>query len=271
MAFILVATAAALSLHAHAPTRFALRSGRALLVAPGEPFGTPPLPEALKALAAAAKDDVRGVVAVDAAVPLFPDSAYWIGAAFRQWLGSTDMIAVGRDPRTHSFDISTGFCRGAQAYDAGPATTPAMLEALLAPQTPYAGAVMVTASHLPREWNGLKLFSRELRRGLNKKEVKEVMALAVEMGAAGGVPDMSAQVPTLQGFMTPYLAKLRDTVRRAANDGDERRFLGRSARRSELLRGRRRGHGRRRRRANVAATNDDERGCGERSSSEHSE
>ena len=52
---------------------------------------------------------------------------------------------------------------------------------------------------------------------------------------------------------------------------DERRFLGRSACRSELLRGRRRGHGRRRRRANVAATNDDERGCGERSSSEHSE
>jgi phosphomannomutase len=60
------------------------------------------------------------------------------------------------------------FCRGAEACDAGAATTPAMLESLLGPFAAYAGSVFVTASHLPPEWNGLKLFSRQLGRGLNK-------------------------------------------------------------------------------------------------------
>jgi phosphomannomutase len=43
-----------------------------------------------------------------------------------------------------------------------------MLESLLGPFAAYAGSVFVTASHLPPEWNGLKLFSRQLGRGLNK-------------------------------------------------------------------------------------------------------
>ena len=40
---------------------------------------------------------------------------------------------------------------------------------------------MVTASHLPKEWNGLKLFSAKEQRGLNKKEVKEVLGLAADL------------------------------------------------------------------------------------------
>lgn len=123
---------------------------------------------ALRALSGAAKDDVRGIARPDAEVPILPACTYWIGAAFRSWLGSTDPIAVGRDPRVSSEDLSTAFCRGAEAYDAGPATTPAMLESLLGSSAVYAGSVFVTASHLPAEWNGLKLFSRQLGRGLNK-------------------------------------------------------------------------------------------------------
>ena len=123
---------------------------------------------ALRALSNAAKDDVRGIARPDAEAPILPACTYWIGAAFRKWLGSTDPIAVGRDPRLSSEDLSMAFCRGAEACDAGPATTPAMLESLLGPSAVYAGSVFVTASHLPPEWNGLKLFSRQLGRGLNK-------------------------------------------------------------------------------------------------------
>ena len=181
---------------------------------------------ALKALAAAAKDDIRGVTSASAEVPLQPDGAYWIGAAFRKWLGSNDDIAVGRDPRATSFDISTAFCRGGGACDAGPSTTPAMLESLLGPSAPFAGAAMVTASHLPAEYNGLKLFSRALGRGLNKREVAEVMSLAVEMGAGGTSPDEAAAVRKLDGFMTPYLEKLRAAVREAARDDGARPLEG---------------------------------------------
>ena len=102
---------------------------------------------ALRALADAAKDDVRGIARADADVPILPDSVYYIGAAFRSWLGSADPIAVGRDPRLSSQSLATAFCQGAQACDAGPATTPAMLESLLGPAATYAGSVMVTASH----------------------------------------------------------------------------------------------------------------------------
>lgn len=123
---------------------------------------------ALRALSNAAKDDVRGIARPDAEAPILPACTYWIGAAFRKWLGSTDPIAVGRDPRLSSEDLSMAFCRGAEACDAGAATTPAMLESLLGPSAVYAGSVFVTASHLPPEWNGLKLFSRQLGRGLNK-------------------------------------------------------------------------------------------------------
>ena len=120
---------------------------------------------ALAALAKTAKDDVRGIVSPDAEVPFLPESAFYIGAAFREWLGSSDPIAVGRDPRLSSPLILDAFCRGADAVDTGLATTPVMLESLLGPSAPYAGAAMVTASHLPTEWNGLKLFSRQLVRG----------------------------------------------------------------------------------------------------------
>ena len=56
-----------------------------------------------------------------------------------------------------------------------------MLESLLRGDSKACGACMVTASHLPKEWNGLKLFSAKEQRGLNKKEVKEVLGLAADL------------------------------------------------------------------------------------------
>ena len=183
-------------------------------------------------------DDVRGIVNPAAQNALLPESAYWIGVAFREWLGSsTDLIAVGSDPRSSSDAIATAFCQGARAEDVGLATTPAMLESLLQPTTPFVGAVMVTASHLPREWNGLKLFARPLGRGLNKKEVKQVMALAVERATSGSatIPSRAAVVGAhvaaagaparlpSPSFMAPYAEKLRETVRKAAIGSDNAR------------------------------------------------
>ena len=167
----------------------------------------------LKALAAAAKDDVRGIVDAGAPNAFLPDSAYWIGVAFRQWLGSSDRVAVGADPRLSSPEISVAFCRGAGACNVGAGTTPVMLESLLAPSSDIAGSVMVTASHLPAEWNGLKFFARSLGRGLNKKEVKEVMALAVELGEARPLLEPKA-VGGADGFMVPYVEKLKARPRR---------------------------------------------------------
>ena len=186
---------------------------------------------ALRALAAAAKDDVRGIATPDAAVPCLPECAHYIGAAFRRWLGSEDgAIVVGRDPRLSSAAIGAAACAGARGVDVGLSTTPAMLEALLVPDSEACGALMVTASHLPPEWNGLKLFSRALGRGLNQREVAEVMAAAVELAAAAewngrldeaADPSAAAAVEVVGGFLEPYVDKLRAAVRLAARDEGE--------------------------------------------------
>ena len=55
---------------------------------------------ALRALSNAAKDDVRGIARPDAEAPILPACTYWIGAAFRKWLGSTDPIAVSNSTQT---------------------------------------------------------------------------------------------------------------------------------------------------------------------------
>ena len=141
-----------------------------------------PPAQALRTLAKTSGDDVRGITSPEAENALLPESAYFVGLGFRAWLGDEQTpIFVGRDPRASSDSIGEAFCRGASALDAGPATTPAMLESLLRGDSKACGACMVTASHLPPEWNGLKLFSAKEQRGLNKKEVKEVLGLAADL------------------------------------------------------------------------------------------
>ena len=204
---------------------------------------TPPKPlDALRALTQAAGDDVRGVA--DAAaelsgrVALAPESVYWIGAGFRSWLGSDKPVAVGRAPRLTSEAIAESFVEGSRGVDAGAATTPAMLETLLG-DGDACGSVMVTASHLPPEYNGLKFFSKALGRGLNKREVKEVMAAAEAAAAAGARPD---EAPTAEDawraaagfsgrkeayrFMDPYVDKLRRTIIDVAGGGDAKPLAG---------------------------------------------
>ena len=219
-------SAAALQMHPSVTARLGgnARLSHVQLSAVDAPAST----SALRALAKAAKEDVRGIVQPDAEVPFMPESAAIIGAAFRKWLNSDDQIAVGRDPRLSSPEISAAVCRGAGAYDVGLGTTPVMLESLLDPSSSIAGSIMVTASHLPAQWNGLKLFSRKLARGLNKSEVAEVMAMAVEIGEAGSAAGAGNSVPTLDGFMESYTEKLRFAVREAAGDSSEQPLKGMS-------------------------------------------
>ena len=81
--------------------------------------------------------------------------------------------------------------------------------------------MMVTASHLPPEWNGLKLFSRALGRGLNKKEVKDVMAAATRLAEEDPERDSAERAagPAVSGFMGPYVEKLKATITAACFEG----------------------------------------------------
>ncbi len=115
-------------------------------------------------------DGVRGIVGED----LTPDLVERLGRASSLWSGR-GRVLVGRDTRGSGVELEEAFARGVasaggNAVLAGVLPTPAV--ALLALDL---GAV-ISASHNPPEYNGVKLFDGEGRKLTDKAE-EEVEAL----------------------------------------------------------------------------------------------
>jgi len=106
--------------------------------------------------------DIRGKVPED----LNADMTYYIGRAYVAEIKPDGAVAVGRDVRRTSQDISRAVIRGIN--DAGVDTVDI---GLCGTEIVYyasslegmGGGVMVTASHNPMEYNGIKLVRREAR------------------------------------------------------------------------------------------------------------
>ena len=99
--------------------------------------------------------DVRGVYPTD----LNDETAYRIGRAFAQYIG-VERIAVGHDMRVSSPALAAAFMRGvtdqgADAIDLGLTTTDELYFAV--GKYGYPAGAMITASHNPKQYNGLKL------------------------------------------------------------------------------------------------------------------
>jgi phosphomannomutase len=102
--------------------------------------------------------DVRGIVGTQ----LTPEVAYLIGRAFVQALGRTN-ICIGRDMRPSGEELMEALTRGAIEGGAdvthiGQISTDALYFAV--GHYGFDGGVMITASHNPAQYNGLK-FCRE--------------------------------------------------------------------------------------------------------------
>ena len=128
-------------------------------------------------------------------------------------------IAVGRDSRLSGPSLQravlTGLvAMGAVAADCGMASTPAMFMATVLPGCDFDGAVMITASHLPQNRNGLKFFTRE--GGLESADIKELLRRA-EAG-----PEAARLHGRLTSFdiLTPYTAMLRQRIITGVNSGE---------------------------------------------------
>lgn len=106
--------------------------------------------------------DVRGKVGSE----LTADVAECIGRALADWLPEKGAVAVGRDMRPDSAELASALISGLQSQgrdviDIGEVTSDMIYFAV--GSLGLAGGAMVTASHNPGEYNGIKLCREEAR------------------------------------------------------------------------------------------------------------
>lgn len=173
--------------------------------------------------------DIRGVALEGIEgeqVNLTADVVKTLAVAFVKWLKTETgldhvSVAVGVDSRISGTALKTAFMEGvrltgADVYDCGMASTPAMFMTTVDEERPVTAGVMVTASHLPFNRNGLKFFTR--RGGLEKKDITAVLQLAEEVSLA--TLDGCGKMEEWQ-FMDTYCQHLVDYIRKGAGEDSE--------------------------------------------------
>ena len=179
--------------------------------------------------------DVRGVACEGVegeTVTLTQEAVEQIAKAFCVWLIShtgktTVRVAVGYDSRITAQSLCEAVVKGVtstghHALVTGLSTTPSMF-ALLKDERKMEecychGSIMITASHLPFNRNGLKFFSHE--GGLEAEDVKEILSLAYSYRFAENVTGEKTE----QSYLDTYAASLVEKVRAAT--GEETPLLG---------------------------------------------
>lgn len=170
--------------------------------------------------------DIRGVALGDGA-NLTEAAARDLAAAFVKWLSARGnaqpKIAIGRDSRVTGPALMQtcieGFtAMGADVLDCGMASTPAMFMTTVTDSFLCDGAVMVTASHLPMNRNGLKFFTKD--GGLEKSDITELIRIAADITPAKEARGNISQAD----FMSVYAGILAEKIRKAT--GEEKPFEG---------------------------------------------
>lgn len=172
--------------------------------------------------------DVRGrAIETGSGIQLTDEVAERIARAFYMRLSeqtgkSRLRIAVGQDSRLSSGRLADAVARalrssGGEVLLTGLSSTPAMFMTTKHPLAAADGAVMITASHLPYDKNGLKFFTPA--GGLEGADILDILGRAERgerLAGPGSVRDMD--------FMKLYAAGLVGDLRRRT--GEERPLSG---------------------------------------------
>ncbi|MEA1878520.1 MAG: phosphomannomutase/phosphoglucomutase [Bacteroidota bacterium] len=179
--------------------------------------------------------DIRGIAMPGVPgeeVNLTPERSYILAQSFVQWLRKDDAtdnrtltISIGTDPRLSGPMLKEAFINGlidvgCRVLDFGLASTPAMFMSTVDKKTSCDGAVMLTASHLPFNRNGMKFFTAD--GGLDKGGIGEILGIRDSgLGTRGlGTRDLGlgarGTVEVLD-FISVYSGILVDYIRSAVN------------------------------------------------------
>jgi len=182
--------------------------------------------------------DVRGVASAgvrDEPVTITAVAVFSLAAAFVDFLRekkkgdeeTTIEIGIGRDPRISGERLKDAFAKGVQfkkakAIDCELSTTPACFFATLKDREigpGYDGCVMLTASHLPFNRNGIKFFTAN--GGLDKSDVKYLCERAGEYikEAEENIENEEFGMCQTQSYLDKYASILRDKIIEGINDG----------------------------------------------------
>lgn len=164
--------------------------------------------------------DIRGVALEGIEgehVNLTPEVIETIAKSFVRWIRNTTdcqtpKIAVGTDSRLSGSTIKGAFVKGAveagaDVVDCGLASTPAMFMTTVNDEVQATASVMVTASHLPYNRNGLKFFTP--KGGLDSSDIAAILDIAERAdygydGAAGSSDRLD--------FMAVYSRHIADYI-----------------------------------------------------------
>lgn len=168
--------------------------------------------------------DVRGIALEGVEgqhINLTPEIAFYIAAAFAVHVAEACKketqqltIAVGHDSRISADMMKEGVLTGlqnmgVQAVDCSLASTPSMFMSTVLPELDYDGAIMITASHLPFNRNGMKFFTKD--GGLESKDIKRLLQNAMTLETEGMGTASKKEVMKLD-LLSHYSAYLRDVI-----------------------------------------------------------
>ena len=174
--------------------------------------------------------DIRGVATAgyrDEKVTLTAQRAHTIARAFAFWLAQYARkeceqltISVGMDSRLSGPSLKRAIVEGLKSSGVsvlsfGLCTTPAMFMSTVLPETKADGAIMITASHLPYNRNGIKFFTRD--GGLEKADISAILAQSGQgFGEAARVRGHARRMDFLSVYARYLCAKIREGIQDAS-------------------------------------------------------
>ncbi len=177
--------------------------------------------------------DIRGV-AVDGvegeAVNLTPHRVYFIAKAFAERIATFKMkdvsqvrIAIGHDSRISAESLKEAAISGivnagASVTDCHLASTPSMFMATVLDDLKYDGTIMMTASHLPYNRNGLKFFTD--KGGFEKAQITDVLSRAFELDEESKGEKTPGKAAGEYDLLSRYSEHLRGIIKKEVNADD---------------------------------------------------
>lgn len=171
-------------------------------------------------------NDIRGIALEGVEgekVNLTDEIAKDFGFAFAKWLSDNKgkdikdlKISVGKDSRITGDKLKNALIEGmvncgVKVYDFDLASTPAMFMSTVLDGYKYDGAIMITASHLPFNRNGMKFFT--CKGAIEKEDLKNIVKIAEE----GAKESLKGEVSEVD-FMSQYAKFLVDTIKNKVNN-----------------------------------------------------